>query len=225
MKATSHVVDHHIEFVLSDVAPMYHQAIRDLGYSETANEFRRILPATTPHLDRICRNFEQYAQEMVLQTARVHAPPWEQALHAFLQRVEPHHLDWWVGGSAALAIRGLEVTPRDFDIVIDNRGAQHLGHILLDYLIEPVTPVDWFCTWWGRAFLYARIEWVGGVDERADQPAISDFGPTAARRLETVMWNGHSIRVPPLELQLEVSKRRGLMSRVEQIERVLKHPS
>ena len=92
---------------------------------------------------------------------------------------------------------------------------------MLDYLIEPVTQVNWFCRWWGRAFLYARIEWVGGVDERADQPTVSDFGSTAARRLETVSWQGHAIRVPPLDLQREVSQRRGLTNRVAQIERAL----
>lgn len=196
-----------IEFVLSEVAPIYHQAVRDLGYSEVANEFRRTLPVSTPLLERICKNFGHYAEEMILQTARVYTVPWEKALHAFLDRVEPHNLDWWLGGSAALAIRGFDVAPRDFDIVIDDRGAQQLGSILLEHLVEPVTPVEWFCNWWGRAFLYARIEWVGGVDSRADHPEISDFGPTAASRLETVEWRGRPIRVPPLELQLEVNRR------------------
>lgn len=217
MKAACHINDTHIKFVLSDVAPAYHQAVRDLGYSDVENEFCRTLPATSSGNNYICRNFQQYAEEMVLQTARVHVTPWKQALHAFLDRVEPHKLDWWIGGSAALAIRGLDVMPRDFDIVTDYHGAQQLGHILLNSLIEPVTQVDWFCSWWGRAFLYARIEWVGGVDDRADQPFVSDFGPTAARCLETIDWYGHPIRVPSLDLQLHVSQRRGLTDRVEQI--------
>ena len=221
LKAQCHADEKQLEFTLSEVPSPCLQAVLELGYSEAGNVFRRTLPMTAPHDDRVCRNFERYAEDMVLQTARVQTIPWEQGLSAFLELVEPHQLDWWVGGSAALAIRGFNVIPRDFDLITDDQSAQRLGVLLADYLIEPVTQVDWFCKWWGRAFLQTRIEWVGDVDERADQPAVSDFGPTAARRLETVMWQGHPIRVPPLELQLEVSKRRGLRSRVEQIERRL----
>jgi len=59
------------------------------------------------------------------------------------------------------------------------------------------------------------------VNQRADDPLPSDFGPTAASRLEQVTWHGTVLRVPPLDLQLEVSKRRGLADRVAKIERAL----
>lgn len=48
-----------------------------------------------------------------------------------------------------------------------------------------------------------------------------DQGPIAASRLEVIRWRGYDIRVPPLELQLEVSRRRGLGERVAIIERAL----
>ncbi|MGH2516256.1 MAG: nucleotidyltransferase domain-containing protein, partial [Ktedonobacterales bacterium] len=88
--------------------------------------------------------------------------------------------------------------------------------------VQPIqaTP-DWFCDWFGRAFLHARVEWVGGVDARADGPEISDFGPTAASRRQTVRWRGHSVHVPPLDLQLLVSQRRGLSDRVAQIQKLM----
>ncbi len=221
MNTSCEVIGNEIVFVLSDVDPAYHQAVRDLGYSEANDVFRRTLPAVTPDLDRVCRNFERYAEAMVLQTARVQPVPWEQALRAFLDLVEPFEINWWLAGSAALAVRGLDIQSRDFDINVDDAGTQMLGIVLQDYLVEPVTNVDWFCRWWGRAFLQPRFEWVGGVDERADDPLVSDFGPTAASRLEQVTWHGTLLRVSPLRLQLEVSKRRGLADRVAKIERVL----
>jgi hypothetical protein len=61
----------------------------------------------------------------------------------------------------------------------------------------------------------------GGVDETADKPEVSDFGPVAESRLERVDWHGHSIRVPPLDLQLRVSERRGLMDRAALIRRAI----
>jgi hypothetical protein len=102
-----------------------------------------------------------------------------------------------LAGSGAVAVRGLDVTPRDLDLVVDDAGAAQLGDVLTEWLIEPVTPVpDWICRWWGRAFLHARIEWVGGVQPRADEPFVTDFGPAAAQRLEEVRWNGRILRVP-----------------------------
>ncbi len=209
-------------FVIADLDPAYHAAARDLAYSPVEAGFAKSYPADTPHLDAIYEHFARYAEPLILQAARAAPVPWEQALEAFLDRVGDTPLDWWLGGSAALAVRSAPVAPRDFDLIVDDVSAQRLGTLLFDNLVEPVVPVQgWFCNWWGRAFLHARFEWVGGVDERADQPAISDFGPTAAQQLETVTWHGRAIHVPPLELQLQVSRRRGLAERVGHIQRLL----
>ena len=54
---------------------------------------------------------------------------------------------------------------------------------------------------------------VGDVDPSVDSPEPSDFGPVAAGKLEVVDWHGFKIRVPPLDLQLRVSERRGLFER------------
>jgi len=122
----------------------------------------------------------------------------------------------------ALAVRGLDIAPRDIDLSVSDADAHRLGAALLDHLVEPVSPTPgWFCNWFGRAFLHARVEWVGGVDERADCPYVSDFGPTAAACVQTVTWHGYGLRVPPLDLQLDVSRRRGLTGRVAAIERAL----
>jgi hypothetical protein len=75
--------------------------------------------------------------------------------------------------------------------------------------------------YWGRAFLTARLEWIGTPRALVDSPAPSDFGPIAASRLETVTWEGFELRVPPLELQRAVSQRRGLTSRVALIDAML----
>lgn len=137
-----------------------------------------------------------------------------------MERLHGHTINWFLGGSAALAARGIPVAPRDFDIITDDAGAQQLGTLFADVLIEPVVPVHgWMCNWFGRAFLEARFEWVGGVDARADTPHVSDYGPIAAQRLEVIVWQGYEIFVPPLDLQLAVSQQRGLTERVAAIER------
>jgi hypothetical protein len=209
-------------FIMADLEPAYEKVLQDLQYPRSEDGFGRAFPADTPHLDRIYLNFQRYAEEMLLQAAGVRPVPWEQALTAFLQIVEHQNIDWWLTGSAALSVRGVDIVPHDFDLVVDDAGAQRLGELLLPYVYEPVVPVhDWICNWFGRAFLYARFEWVGGVRASMDEHGVSDAGPTAARRLETVIWHGKEVRLPPLDLQLDVSERRGLTERVEMIQRLV----
>jgi len=211
-----------VYFILSDLDPAYHNAVRQLEFREVEDGFARVYPVGSAHLDRIYQNFTRYAEEMILQMAGIHSVPWEQALHAFLQRVDQENIAWWLVGSTALAVRGLDIIPHDIDLSVDDEGAHKLGKILLDYLIEPIQDSrGWISNWFGRAFLHARIEWVGGVDPKVDDDEITDYGPLAASHMETVFWQGYQIHIPPLDLQLEVSERRGLTDRVEKIKRAI----
>jgi hypothetical protein len=72
----------------------------------------------------------------------------------------------------------------------------------------------WRSRSWGGAFVNARVDWVGGVTAEVDLPDVTDFGPAAASRLETVRWREWQVRVPPLDLQRAVCERRGLAARV-----------
>ena len=205
-------------FIISELDPAYYHTMRDLAFSQVEDGYAKAFPTNSSHLDRCYQNFERCAEELILQAAHVHPAPWEQALLALLEKVEDQNINWWLVGSAALAARGINVSPRDIDLSVDDEGAHKLGEVLQDHLIQPVEAAeDWICNWFGRAFLHTRLEWVGGVDERADTPEISDFGPTAASRRETIFWHGHRLRIPPLDLQLIVSERRGLTERVEKI--------
>ncbi|MDQ1327658.1 MAG: hypothetical protein QG641_941 [Candidatus Poribacteria bacterium] len=205
-------------FIISDLEPVHHDAVRSLYYSLMEEGFAKSYPSDTPHLDHIYLNFEQYAEEMILQMVGVHSVPWDRSLLAFLQIIENEEVNWWLAGSAALAVRGIDVIPHDLDLVVDGASAIKLGELLLDYLVEPVLPSHgWIADWFGRAFLYARLEWVGNVSDSVDSTDVTDFGPIAGSHLEVIDWHDKKIHVPPLELQLKVTERRGLTERAEKI--------
>jgi hypothetical protein len=218
MKTVCKTVGAQTAFILAEVPAACQDAVRQLHYDPVEEGFAKTYPADTPGLERLYRSFERDAEAMVLQAARVHPALWALALQAFIERIANERLHWWLTGSAALAVRGIDAAPRDLDLVVDEEDAQRLGEMLGDHLIEPVLPVrGWVSRWWGRAFWHARLEWIAGVDPAVDDPDVTDFGPTAASRLETVNWHGQAIRVPPLELQLQTSERRGLAERVKMI--------
>lgn len=211
-----------VRFIISDPDPAHYQAMHDLAFAKDDDRFILTYSANTPHLDRIYENFARSVEQMILQTALVQPVDWESAIATFLQRIEGHAIDWYLVGSAALAVRGIDVRPRDIDTVVADADAVRLGEIVHDYLIQPVQEEDnWIAHWFGRAFIGARIEWIGGVNEYADQPVVSDFGTVAATMLETITWRGYHLRVPPLHLQLATSERRGLHDRVTKIKQAM----
>ena len=94
-------------------------------------------------------------------------------------------VDWWLTGSAALAIRHVAVVPRDIDLVVETgEDAEKLGEALSNWLVEHVLRSEgWVARWFGRSFKAARIERVGEVEAWVDLPEPSDFGPVARRNL------------------------------------------
>jgi len=209
-------------FLVSELGPSFHKASKDLGFVETVDGFARVFDANTQHIDQIFARFVSFAEEMILQAAGARPVPWDKALLSFLERISGENIDWWLAGSAALAIRGVDLVPRDLDIITDESGARQLGLVLSDWLVEPVQESHgWIARWFGRAFAQARIEWVGDVEKWVDDRGPSDFGPAARAELQTVRWNGYKINVPPLEIQLAVCERRGLKDRAKRVQQAL----
>ncbi|MEV7401936.1 hypothetical protein AB0N93_16280 [Streptomyces sp. NPDC091267] len=206
------------EFRVVEAADALLPALGPAGFTERDGYWFKSFPAGTPHLDRAWENFQRLIVPQLRQAVGADPVPWREALAEVCLRLAPAGVDWWLTGSAALAVRGIAVTPGDLDLVVSGPHAHRVGDLLLDGLVEPVAPADWFCDWWGRAVLGARVEWVGGVGPAADLPEPTDFGLVAAAGLETVRWRDRDIRVPPLSLQRAVSARRGLHERVRLID-------
>jgi hypothetical protein len=206
------------EFRIVEVAGELLPGVRKSAFAEQNGHWVRSFPADTPQLDRAWANFERLIEPWLRQAAGLDEVPWQEALAVVCQRLNDAEVDWWLVGSAALAVRGVAVTPGDLDLVVSGADARRVGDLLLDGLVEPVAPADWFCDWWGRAVLGARVEWVGGLRPASDQPVVSDFGLVAAAHLEVVRWRSWEIRVPPLTLQRAASVRRGLGDRVRLID-------
>jgi hypothetical protein len=204
-----------LQLCLADVGADVEQAVAELAFARRGAVWARTFPGDAPYAERAAARFETRAETMVRQTARLEPTAWDEALATLLERAPD---GWWLAGSAALAARGLAVEPRDLDVIADAAGCEQLAEAVADLLVEPLVDGGFLGERWFRAFAGARLECVGGVHaEHAD----TDFGATAAARLETVDWNGRRVRVPPLDLQLEVSERRGLRERAALIREAL----
>jgi hypothetical protein len=188
----------YIYFMVADLDEAYHETVRKLEFEPVDGGFARRFPADSPHLERIYANFACSVADVILQKAGVRPAPWDRVLDKVLRLMDAHAITWWLVGSSALAARGLDVSPRDVDLVVDEVGAHRLAELLLDDLIEPLTPVEsWSARWFSRAFPGALVEWVGGVDEHHCWGATANW--------ETITWRGHRLRVLPLDTQRETT--------------------
>ncbi len=206
-----------------DVDPQLGAALETLAWEpREGGGWVRFFPCPVPE-QAACAfaNIQHLLEPVLCQCQGTTAVPWEAALDEVCGRLESGGVDWWLCGSAALAVRGVAVVPRDLDLVVADADAVAVGGLLADGLIEPVCPAGWpVSKWWGRAFLHARVEWVGGVTPAADEPQVTDHGPTAANRLQVLRWRDWHVRVPPLHLQRAVSARRGMADRVALIDKL-----
>ena len=203
---------------------LYQDRLEHMGYARTGPDtFARDLSATGD-VPRIHANFTCHLEEMLLQSARVRPARCEEALAEFLRRVDGTGLDWFLYGSGALAVRGLDVDPGDLDFHVGD--AYLAGRIFADLLVEPVTDMrGWIADAGGRAFHGCLFEWIAGVHPDVDEPEPHEQGAVAAARRETVRWRGRDVWVAPLDLQLAVAERRGLTDRVARIRGLLRRVS
>lgn len=210
-------------FVAHTDEPDLRRALRSLAFTEENGGFVRSFPADAPGLHNTYVRFKRTLDDVLAQASGRSIPPWEDALDAVAMRLDAARAEWFLVGSGALAVRGIDVVPRDLDLVVADPAvaAETFEHLH----IEPVSvnrPGAWIARWFGRAFLHARIEWVAGVDPEIDTYASpNDYGPDAESRVETVRWRDHDLRLAPLDLQLAVTERRGLTERAAAIRDVL----
>ncbi len=209
-------------FRLTDVEPPIAAVLPAADWEQFGDVWQRSYPADAPHIDRIMSYFFANAERMFRQVAGLDPVPWEDAIVAFAERARVAGIDWWLTGSGAAAIRGTGIVPHDLDIMFDPAQRELVLSTFGDVLIQPLIDTEgWVTRYFGVLFLHAQIDIAADPDPAFDDPEPSDFGPFAAAHLETVSWNGWSVRVPPLYLQEAVNRRRGRLDRASLIERAL----
>ena len=156
---------------------------------------------------------------------------------------------WTVVGSVATALQGCEVVPRDIDLLaMEPAGVFRFVELMAPYTParcenlqshddwhssqeEPVSegPDDYGFYWYfARWFIdsvkveIAHLVGPEGMKTSAEGMGIWEAGPEIWSHIRRVSFRGHQVPVVPLEIQLEMSLRRGLDERVAAILSVLR---
>lgn len=139
-------------------------------------------------------------------------------------------IPWYLGGSAGLWARGIDIDPLDIDLGTDREGARRISDRLGPYLIEPYARTFWPVVgnrWAARAFLGTvqqgmRVEWSTPATEDAPRGSQREWAVEGEGfPVETIEWNGRKVPVSPAEFALVRCAERGRWDRVEVIVRRL----
>lgn len=223
MRVSFEDVDENIIFRISEFHPKYEKILQMCFYENDGRGYIKVYPKNARNLEKIKKRYFENAKLMFDQLGYFAPVPWEKALTEFCRRAQGTNIDWWLTGSCAACIRGIRMNPHDVDIMIDSGSIDEINDVFSDCLIEPIVDTKgWLTKDFGVIFLHARIDIASDPQEILDIPEPVDCGPYARQNLETIRWNGYGIKVPPLELQLNVNKRRERMDRVKLIEEFMK---
>lgn len=197
------------------------QALAGMFYQETDGVFERTYPPRLlfPHDDLPAMEARancHLARELSGTFSR-------DALDAALERVCDLHrdagVDWWLAGSAALYVQGLDVRPHDIDVLTARTELERLVPVVAPRVVEPFhDSTGWVVRGFGVADFGCRVDYAFDPEPWVDQAGPVDFGPYAAAHTRAVLWHGRTVRVPPLETHLPANRARGRDALVAQIE-------
>ncbi len=183
---------------------------------------RFVLPfAAAPRVRAAYQRHRFVLETMLEQVHGRGAADWTGALRELVSRIaapmRDAGLEWYVAGSAAVALAGGGGTPRDLDLGTTRAGVDRLGELLREYVIEPVAPTDWppeRLVLGGRAFVGspkagARVEWAVPLEPRPPHP-FEEFATVAGvTRTVAVRFEGLELRASRPEYALVRAATRG----------------
>lgn len=223
MRVSFEEADEKVIFRISEFDPKYEKILKMCFYENDGRGYIKIYPKNAKYLDSIMARYSDNAKLMFDQLGYFAPVPWEKALAEFCQRTQDTNIDWWLTGSCAACIRGIKMNPHDVDIMTDSGCIDEITEVFSEFLIEPIVDTNgWLTRDFGVIFLHARIDIASDPQDILDIPEPIDCGPYARQNLEIIKWNGYEIKVPPLELQLNVNRRRERLDRVKLIEDFMK---
>jgi hypothetical protein len=144
-----------------------------------------------------------------------------ECLQILCARVSNQDITWVLVGSTSLALQGVDVTPRDIDILTDEAGAYKINELLKDCEVKPVAyrPSDTVRSYWGEFRVNdVKVEVMGDYQER-----VRGKWQGLSSRLATpviIQLGGMQLPVSSLEAQLRSYESAGQDTETSKIEAI-----
>lgn len=223
MKINFEQRDEKMLFKVSDFDQKFDAVLQKSFYLREGEYYYKDFPSDYRYMNQVKRYYQDNLEKMLMQQGYFVEVPWEKGLEKFMEGVKGKELDWWLTGSCVACIRGIPFNPHDIDIMVNPKDVEKVADIFSDYIIEPIVDSGgWVIKTMGVLFLEVAIDIASGPDPCLDEPIPVDCGPYAEKHLEEMAWRGYPIKIPQVELQLNVNRKRKRLERVKLIENYIK---
>ncbi len=156
-------------------------------------------------------NFTKYGETAIKQQLKIIPAPWEKALDLFIPEIEKLGVDWYIHGSVAMALWGIDVAPKDVNIIIPNYSDfDRVRDHFCKYAIRPIERCEnWIMSGLGEIFMEAVI----GISFHN-----KELEPYDMSKLGKINYNGTEVYVSGLEMLRQDKINYHRMDRVKAIE-------
>ena len=145
-------------FIAEDVDEKYWDYFRENLWWQIGNSFIRSYD-NVRDFEYCAKNFTKYGETAIKQQLKLAASPWENALDRFITEIKKLDVDWYVHGSAAMALWGMDVRPKDVNIIIPNYSDfDKVRDHFCRFAIRPIERCEnWVMSGYGEIFMEALI--------------------------------------------------------------------
>ena len=163
-------------------------------------------------------NFTKYGELSMKQQLKIIPTPWEKALDLFISEMEKINVDWYVHGSTAMALWGIDVAPKDVNVIIPSHSDfDQVRNHFYKFAIRPIERCEnWIMSGLGYIFMEATI----GIAFHN-----KELEPYDMNQLGKVIYNGSEVSVSSLDMLRQDNAQYNRQDRVDLIDDKLKQYS
>lgn len=156
-------------------------------------------------------NFTRHGETAIKQQLKILKTPWEKALGIFISEIKELGVDWYIHGSVAMALWGINVEPKDLNIIIANYSDfDKVRNHFYKYAIRPIERCEnWLMSGLGEVFMEAVI----GISFHN-----KELEPYDMSKLEQIPYKGTEVYVSSLEMLKRDNMDYNRLDRVKAIE-------
>ncbi len=142
----------------------------------------------------------------------------KKALKVIVERLEKHNIEWVLAGTLSLALQGVNIEPKDVDILTNAEDALKTNLVFKDFLVREVSfsRYDLFESYFGEFNIFGvKVEVMGDLREKigGEWLVLND----RLGNVEFVKVDSFFVPVPPLQDQLVAYEKLGREKDVEKI--------
>ena len=222
--------EHSVVYTIKDAPVEYHETLLHLFFSRSHGQYEKEYLKESlmfvHNMDTIKRNFDVCLEPMILNFMEKQCFDFDAVMDKMLSFFEHQHIRYWLTGSAACKLRGIDLIPHDIDVMTYKSELHKIEQGWNAHIIEPFHHItDWVVKGFGVVWIDARIDSAFEPEDQSDVDGNLDFGCFAQQHLEPIVWNDHTILVPPVDLHLLSNTRRKRVDRVQKITEYLQQTS